>query len=601
MKAPRTPASSGHQITRAGAISAALLLTLISGWLFVSFVAPYGMDAVDLIRLGLVMITSFWLAWGSITGIIGVFSPKPVPPQTLRQVPDGKTVVLVPVYNEDPVATFSRVAAMNSSVVAAGLADRFHFAVLSDTTSLEVAADEALWFERLLREPQAVERIFYRRRTQNIGKKAGNIEDFIRRSGAAYDYAIILDADSLMEAATMAEMARRMDIDPALGLLQTLPRIVNARSFFGRSMQFSAGYLSPIFARGITMLQGREGPFWGHNAIVRIPAFAASCGLPELSGKAPHGGHILSHDYVEAALLARAGWTVRLDTDLGGSFEEGPENLIDYAKRDRRWCQGNLQHRKIVLAPGLPFWNRFTFVQGIMAYLSSPLWLALLATSILAAMLPAGRYIYVSLHEALQARNAALTLFCGVLALLVLPKVLIVIRGIITGDNKKNGGTLRVIGSVLAEIVFSTLLAPIMLLLQSRSVFQVIFGIDGGWPAQQRDAVWLDLRDSWAASWWIVVIGALTLAVTMAFTPQIVLWMLPAIVPMILSPLLISVSSLTGRDGGKPWFFTTQEELAQSPVMVERRRILAAWQHADTGPAAMAAAQDEGSEAHVVP
>ena len=178
-------------------------------------------------------------------------------------------------------------------------------------------------------------RIVYRRRNRNTGRKAGNIEDFIQTSGGAYDYAMILDADSLMEGATIARMVRRMEADPALGLLQSLARVVGARSWFGRTMQFSASFCSQIFARGLAMMQGRTGPFWGHNALVRVRAFAASCSLPELAGQAPFGGHILSHDYVEAALLARAGRTVRLDDDLDGSFEEGPENIVDHAKRDR--------------------------------------------------------------------------------------------------------------------------------------------------------------------------------------------------------------------------------------------------------------------------
>src|SRR5690606_25094182 len=172
-----------------------------------------------------------------------------------------------------------------------------------------------------------------RRREQNVGKKAGNIADFIRTSGARYEFLVILDADSLMAGQTILTMTLRMKAAPRLGLLQTLPRIIAARSWFGRAVQFAASYYSPAFARGVAGTQGREGPFWGHNAAVRTRAFAESCGLPALSGKPPFGGHILSHDYVEAALLARAGWIVRLDPDLEGSFEEGPENIVDYAKR----------------------------------------------------------------------------------------------------------------------------------------------------------------------------------------------------------------------------------------------------------------------------
>src|SRR5262249_880086 len=180
----------------------------------------------------------------------------------------------------------------------------------------------------------------------------------------AYDYALVLDADSLMEAETILEMIGRMDRAPNLGLLQSLPLIVHARSAFGRALQFSARLYSPVYARGVARLQGTEGPYWGHNAIFRVSAFAERCGLPRLSGRPPFGGQILSHDYVEAALLARAGHEVRLDPRIGGSFEEGPDNIVDFAKRDQRWCQGNLQHSRVLFAPELHVWNRVTLLQG---------------------------------------------------------------------------------------------------------------------------------------------------------------------------------------------------------------------------------------------
>ncbi|MCE8471342.1 glucans biosynthesis glucosyltransferase MdoH, partial [Rhodovulum sulfidophilum] len=283
------------------------------------------------------------------------------------KLPHQPTVVLVPICNEDPVTTFARIAAMDGSIQAAGL--RCDIAVLSDTRDPENAARERDVFARLLAETGGAGRIFYRRRTDNRGRKAGNIEDFIQSSGGAYEFALILDADSLMEGVTIRRMIARMQADPRLGLLQTLPKIIGAGSLFGRAMQFSASFHSPVFARGLARLQGNTGPFWGHNAMVRVRAFAESCGLPALEGKPPFGGHILSHDYVEAALLARAGWRVKLDETIEGSFEEGPDNILAHAKRDRRWCQGNLQHIRLVLAPGLAGWSRFVFLQGIFAYL----------------------------------------------------------------------------------------------------------------------------------------------------------------------------------------------------------------------------------------
>jgi membrane glycosyltransferase len=564
-----------HVLLRTGALLTSAFLSIGAAWLFVDFSTPGGFDGIDFVRTILILVSSFWLAWGSSAGIIGLFT-KDVSSakQDPRRVPKGMTAILVPIYNEDPVATFSRIAAMNVSLKSLGIEDRFHFAILSDTTSLEIAALEVVWFEHLLREPGTNGRIFYRRRSKNTGRKAGNIEDFIVRSGAAYDYALILDADSLMEGATIGEMARRMDADTELGLLQTLPKIINARSFFGRVMQFSSSYFSPYFARGAAEMQGSEGPFWGHNAIVRLSAFAASCGLPELSGRPPYGGYILSHDYVEAALLARTGWKVKLDPHLEGSYEEGPENLIEYAKRDRRWCQGNLQHRRLVFAPGLRIWNRFNFIQGIMAYMASPLWLLLLASSIVAAAMPQRP---LGWFAALHPDNAVWALVIGVAMVLILPKYLILVRNALDGENLGFGGTLRAAASITAEIIFSSLLAPIMLMLQSRAVAQVLLGLDGGWPATRREESWLDMRDAFAASWWIVAFGGITLALTLSFSPRIVLWVLPAVVPMIIAPLLIAASSHAKAAGKRPVLMITPTELAVTPVITERNRILHAW------------------------
>jgi membrane glycosyltransferase len=339
-------------------------------------------------------------------------------------------------------------------------------------------------------------------------------------------------------------------------------------------MQFAAGYLSPSFARGASLMQGSEGPYWGHNAIVRMRAFAASCGLPELSGKPPFGGHILSHDYVEAALLSRAGWKVIVDPDLNGSFEEGPENLIEYAKRDRRWCQGNLQHRRLIGAPGLKFWSRFTFVQGIMAYLVSPLWLLLMVTSIYAAIYPDQPSPFA--HPG-AARIDIWVLGAAVAAVLVLPKLLIMIRGAFDGHNKRFGGNLRVLASVISEILFSTILAPVMLLLQTRAVAQVLLGLDGGWPATIRGQNWINLEVAFRASWWIALLGLATLGGTIVFAPQIALWVAPAMLPAIFAPLLISMSSKPANGSKTPLVFLTDMEREPAPVILEYQKILEDW------------------------
>lgn len=570
---PAAPKARRTYAIRSIALAVSALLSLGGAWIFAGFIAADGTSALDWLRVALFGATGFWLIWGSLAGLMGVFV-RSAPREIAVTPPAGLTAILMPIYNEDPATTFSRVAAMNRSLVDLTIADRFHFAILSDSTSLEVAAQEAAWFDQLVREFHGEPRIFYRRREKNIGKKAGNIEDFMVRSGGAYDYALILDADSLMDGATIAALAHRMDADDRLGLLQTVPQIILAKSLFGRLMQFSSSFLAPHFARGSTLTQGEEGPYWGHNAIVRVKAFAASCGLPVLSGKPPAGGHILSHDYVEAALLARAGWKVEVDPDLGGSFEEGPENLVEYAKRDRRWCQGNLQHRRLLLAPGLKFWSRFTFVQGIMAYVASPLWLILVAASIFAAALPD--------RGARGSEDGIWILAAAVVAALLLAKFTIFMRSALDGRNTEFGGTLRVALSVVAEIGLSTLLAPILLCYQSQAVLQILFGLDGGWPATRRSEGRLGLDQAFAASWWIMVTAGAIAAVALAIAPALVPWLLPVAVPALAAPLLISLTSRSRAAGEKPLLFLTPIEIEPPQVVLDQQRILASWTTEET-------------------
>lgn len=546
-----------------------------------------GIDSLDLLRAFLMLITTAWLAWGAAQALIGLFSRPPAPPAA-PALPSRRalSVVLVPICNEDPVATFARIAAMDASLAEAGLRDCVHLAILSDSRDDAIAQRERFWFTRLMAETGAEGRLFYRRRTSNEGRKAGNIEEFIRRYGAAYEFAVILDADSLMEGATVAEMIRRMEAEPRLGLLQTLPKIVEAQSLFGRAQAFSASFYAPVFARGLARMQGNTGPFWGHNAIVRVRAFAESCGLPELEGPAPFGGPILSHDYVEAALLARAGWIVRLDDDLGGSYEEGPENIVAHARRDRRWCQGNLQHARIVPAPGLRMWNRFVFAQGILAYISALIWGAFLVVSAL-SVLNVGRPNYFPLPHQLfpvfpdDQTKKIIGLAIGVVGLLVLPKLLIWAKAALDGRARGFGGAGRAFGSFFSELLLSSLSAPVMLMYQGRAVLQVLSGRDGGWPANQRGEGSLSLAEAWAASGWISVTGALGLGALFTFLPELWLWMVPIFVPMMAAPALISATSRPSRLA----LFTTPAESSVPAVLQRARVINAAWQSAATAEA----------------
>lgn len=575
----------------------AVLIPLLAGGgaaaIFLQYASSAGLTPWALVCAVLLTLSTAWLAWGAMLALIGLWPVARVAPSgaPIR----GRTCVLMPVCNEDPAPTFARIAAMMADLRDAPA--EIHFAILSDSSRPEAVAGETYWLGRLMAETAGEGRLFYRRRERNTGRKAGNIADFFRRSGAAYDYALILDADSLMEGTTILEMIRRMEAEPRLGLLQTLPVIVRSGSIFARAMQFAAGFYSPVFARGLARLQGSAGPFWGHNALVRTRAWAESCGLPELPGKPPFGGHILSHDIVEAALLARRGWIVRLDPDLGGSYEEGPDNLVEYAKRDRRWCQGNLQHSRVVTAAGLLGWSRLSMALGIVSYIAPVFWAGFLIAAVAdRAALPAPDY-FPDPHQFFPVFPSdetakAIGLFIGIVGLLVMPKFLILVEAIATGRVRAFGHPVSVSLSCLSDLLLSSLIAPVMMAYQTRSVLQVLRGADGGWPPNRRGEARLTIGEAFAASHFIVALGLAGLFAAWHWGAGLMPWLLPVLVPMVLAPALISWTSHSSRSRT---FFATPEERVVPPILVAHDRVLDRWQRSAEGASVPAAA---GMAAH---
>ncbi len=248
----------------------------------------------------------------------------------------------------------------------------FEFFILSDTRDSEIAAEEERLWSLAIDAEMKRSQFFTVDEPKNVGRKAGNLEDFCQRWGAHYKYMVVLDADSLMDASTLQSMVQRMEADSKLGILQVPPRPINRNTWFARLQQFAASVYGPIFTEGLDAWADGQSNYWGHNAIIRVAPFAQHCGLPLLPGKAPLGGEILSHDFVEAALMLRSGWRVQLASDLDGSYEECPTNLLDYAIRDQRWCQGNLQHARLIVSEGFHPTSRFHMAMGVLAYLASP-------------------------------------------------------------------------------------------------------------------------------------------------------------------------------------------------------------------------------------
>ncbi|MEZ5785713.1 MAG: glucans biosynthesis glucosyltransferase MdoH [Xanthobacteraceae bacterium] len=297
----------------------------------------------------------------------------------------SRTALLLPTYNEDARRLMSRLQAIYESVEATGQGDRFDFFVLSDTTDPDIwIAEEIAFFA--LREQVGETRLFYRRRAENTERKAGNIGEWVTGFGGRYAQMIVLDADSLMTGDTVVRLAAAMEAHPHVGLIQTFPVIVNGTTLFQRLQQFAGRVYGPLIAHGIAWWHGGDSNYWGHNAIIRNEAFAAFAGLPRLDGRKPIGGHILSHDFVEAALIRRGGYTVHIAPMLSGSYEEMPPSLTDYAIRDRRWCQGNLQHLGVLPARGLHWMSRLHLLTGIGSYITAPLWFVFLIVGILISL-----------------------------------------------------------------------------------------------------------------------------------------------------------------------------------------------------------------------
>jgi membrane glycosyltransferase len=345
-----------------------------------------------------------------------------------------------------------------------------------------------------------------------------------------------------------------MAADKKLGIIQTLPLLHNRWTLYARMQQFAGRVYGPVVAAGLAAWHGRDGNYWGHNAIIRVKAFAECGGLPELKGRKPFGGHVLSHDFVEAALLRRGGWAVTMLPQLSGSYEETPPSLIELAGRDRRWCQGNLQHMKIVGARGLHWASRVHLIQGIMSYLASPLWLMLLAAGLVLSAIaqyaepnyfPEGFSLFPVWPVFDPAR--ALELFAFTAAVLYLPKLLGVILAMRDRRVREGcGGASGLLSSLVVEVVLSALLSPIMMLIQSRFVTDVFLGRDSGWSAQTRDDVGISLTQAVRSHWLhtLVGIGAGVLAYSISWTTF--LWFLPIVAGLVLS---IPISWASGRMG----------------------------------------------------
>lgn len=490
--------------------------------------------------------------------------------------PGARTAIVMPICEESVERVYTGLEVIHGELERQGALEHFDFHVLSDSIDPSTIVQEELaWAEWRRRSP----RVFYRRRKVRRKRKSGNVADFCRRFGAQYRYMIVLDADSLMSGASIVRLVRLMERNSDVGAIQTAPVIFRARSLFARAQQFASRLYGPMFSAGLHFWHLGESPYWGHNAILRVEPFRENCGLPRLPGKPPFGGDIMSHDFVESALLGRAGWSLWVAWDLSGSYEEAPATLLEEMQRDRRWCQGNLQHLRLLFTRGRFGAHRALFLNGVLAYGSALLWLCFLVSSTAEAILqaihepdyfPAGPSLFP--QWPVWRPDWVLALLATTIVILFLPKffglALVLLRG---REVRAFGGVLAIFASVLGEILLSALLAPIRMVFYCRFVVLALVGRSVGWrlgDIEGHETSWGEaLRrhggDTIVATSWALAVFALN--------PDYFWWLTPVAAALVLS---VPVSVLTSRNGlgdaaRARGLFAVPEEQSAPPEVAE--------------------------------
>lgn len=543
--------------------------------------AHYPLLAIFVVLNGLLVLGSFHAIFGAFDMLLG--RKRSV---RISKIAEGLTgpllkrhAVVIPVYNEDSVRVCARIEAIYRSIEATGNLDSYDFFILSDTRDLDLWVMEETSWTNLCRRLDGFGRIYYRRRKTNENRKAGNIGDFVRTWGGRYEAMLVLDADSLMDGADIVTMTRVMEAYPRLGILQTAPKLIRGVSVFTRLQQFAMRLYGPLFIRGLNFWQLSGGSYWGHNALIRVKPFSEFCELPALPGREPFGGRILSHDFVEAALMVTEGWEVWLAWDIEGTYEEAPPTLVDHLIRDRRWCQGNLQHMWLIFARRLPFSVRMHLFMGIMAYLGSPLWFLFLAlgtwiawdrTASQLSQIPfdgnyAARWFDVTGTE------QSLILTAGIFSLLFLPKILAVIGAIFSKQTRRSfGGVIPIVAGATLETIVSMLLAPCIMLAHTMMVLSIISGRAVGWGNQNRETDGTSWGDAFRFHAVQTIGGIVWTVIALKIGITFTAWMAPILAGLVLSAP-VSVWTSRSRYGlalARRKILSTPEEL-NSPSVIK--------------------------------
>ena len=551
-------------LRRAYLLGGTAAMTSVATVMMWRLLSPNGISVLEACLLVLFVGLFAWIALSFASAVAGFLTAVFDRGYRLGIDPDlplpqvhSRTALLMPTYNEDPRRLLAGLQAIYESVAETGQLERFDFFVLSDTRREDIGRAEEQAFAELRAAVVDPSRLFYRRRADNSGRKAGNIADWVSRFGGGYPQMLILDADSLMTGDSIVRLVAGMEHNADVGIIQTLPMVVGGRTLFSRMQQFGGRVYGPVIARGVAWWHGAESNYWGHNAIIRTVAFAENAGLPALPGRKPFGGHVLSHDFVEAALMRRGGWAAHMVPYLKGSYEEGPPTLTDMMVRDRRWCQGNLQHGKIVGSRGLHWISRMHMLIGIGHYFTAPMWAMLMLIGIAIPLFQEGidlngvLHLSPSLYWRSQDEVHAARLFAVTMAVLLTPKVLGYLATLMDATDRRGcGGGLRALLAMLVETLLAALMAPVVMYVQSRGVAEVLAGKDSGWDAQQRDDGGVDWSALVRGYGGLSVFGAFMGLLAWAVSPSLAAWMSPVIAGMVLS---IPVVALTSSRGPGTW------------------------------------------------
>ena len=551
----RTPAGlqDRRDLARRRAFVAALNLATMAllAWGIGTALGAGGWSAADLMILLCFLIGAPWTVLGMWNAAIGLWllharrgglaAVAPFLPAGERTGPlSTRTALAMTVRNEPPARSYRRLAAMRGALDATGQGHHFDVAILSDTTDPQIAAEEEHLFH-LMRGQLGGQRAFYRRRSVNTGWKAGNVREFLTGPGRAYDFYLPLDSDSYMGAETILRLVRIMEAHPPIGILQSMSAGMPSGSLFARALSFGSRVASRAHLTGASWWHGDTCYYWGHNALIRAAPFRRHCRLPVLPGRAPLGGHILSHDLPEAAMMRRAGYECRVVPVEMDSWEENPPTVLDFIRRELRWCNGNMQATRLQGLRGLTPLSRFhLFTAGAM-FLGAPAWM-LMAVAAATKILTGDAGIDVAVGTAM---------FLSMLMVSLAPKAIGLADVALTpgGAGRFGGGWRLAIGGA-AELVLSILMAPVVAFQATLFLAGLAFGKRVPWSGQNRAAYRVGWAEAARRLWPQTLFGLALLALGWALTDGgAVVWGLPMLAGLVLAVPFAVLSAAPGLGG----------------------------------------------------